>query len=199
MDINKGLLFLDGQAATAVAKVLDLGFNGDFDYKNHCWNRLFVAFPKTASATDLTLKVYAKQSGLPSTDGATDLIASLVVPAAKVQPGGAFAFPMPVGLKRYVTVALSATTAPSKVTVGITNDVDTDAVALGGGIDWTNYKASTLGTAVTGTPMQNVAEVIREGVATEAEAAEIAEDAADAAVAAAAESSSEESGSSGNG
>ena len=163
MDINKGLLFLDGLAPSAVAKVIDLGFNGDFDHKNECWNRLFVAFAGKASGTDMTVKFYAKQSGVPSLDGTTDLIATLVIPAAKVQIGGAFAFPMPTGLKRYCTVAVSGSTLPSKVTVGITNDVDTDAIALGGGIDWTNYKASTLGTAVSPTPMKNVAALIKDG------------------------------------
>lgn len=172
MDINKKLLFLDGVAVSATAKVLDLGFSGDFDYKNHAWNRIFVAFPTTASATDLTLKVFAKQANATiDTSATTDLIATLTIPAAKVQAGGVMAFNMPTGLKRYVTVKAAASTAPSKVTVGITNDADTDAIALGGGIDWTNYKANTLGTAITGTPIQNVSEVIGSGSSTAAETA----------------------------
>ena len=163
MDISKGLLFLNGLVPSAVAKVLDLGFNGDLDHKNECWNRLFIAFAGKASGTDMTVKFYAKQSGVPSLDGTTDLIATLVIPAAKVQIGGAFAFPMPTGLKRYCTVAVSGSTLPSKVTVGITNEVDTDAIALGGGIDWTGDKASRRGTEVSPTPMRDVAALIKDG------------------------------------
>lgn len=283
MDINKGLLFLDGVAYNAGAKILDLGFNGDFDYKNHCWNRLFAAFPAAgANGNAFTLKVYACDAEFSASktyavgdvvvkdgvmylchtsvgsagswSGTTNWIAvsgyapystsatyavgdlcvkdgvvyrcttaitvaeswtsghwsalesdgslaSLTVPAANSKAGGAYAFNMPVGLKRYVTVAIAVGSYyPAKFTVGITNDVDTDCVALAGGVDWTYYKASTLGTALKGTPMQNVAEVIREGVATEAEAAEIAEDAADAAVDAyAAEAAAAAEGGSGSG
>lgn len=163
MDINKGLLFLDGVAISADAKVLDLGFNGDFDYKNTAWNRLFVAVPAKASATDLTLKVFAKQASVPATNADTDLIATLVIPAAKVQAGCVLAFPMPTGLKRYVTVKFSVVAetgvAPDKVTCGITNDVDSDIPS----IDWTNYNASTSGTAVSPTPMKNVAALIKDG------------------------------------
>lgn len=219
MDINKGLLFLDGVAATSTAKILDLGFNGDFDYKNTAWNRLFAAFPVTSSGTALTIKVFTCDSeydasasyavgdlvmkdgvmyrcttaitggeawtaGHWSTTLTDSALASLVIPQASVRAGGAYAFPMPVGLKRYVTVVCSAVTAPSKVTVGITNDVDTDAIALGGGINWTYYKAKTLGTALKGTPIQNVAEVIAsgsdaEGVAAAAVAAHAALTSAD--------------------
>lgn len=161
MDINKGLLFLDGQAVSEAAKVLDLGFNGDFDHKNKAWNRLFIAFPKTDGGSLMYLRVYAKQDDLPSTtkDGA-DQIAILTIPAEKVQKGGAYAFDMPTGLKRYVTVGVEGTSAPAKVTVGITNEVDTDCEMLGGGVDWTSYKADTAGTKVTGTPMQKVAAAI---------------------------------------
>lgn len=164
MDINKGLLFYDGQAVSETAKVLDLGFSGDFDHHNKTWNRLFIAFPKSASGTPaaLLLKVYAKQDGLPSVDDdGDDYIGTLTIPADKVKTGGTFAFDPPSGLKRYVTVGVEGTTAPAKVTCGFTNEVDTDCVMLGGGVDWTNYKAETEGTAVTGTPMKNVADVIK--------------------------------------
>lgn len=46
MMIHKELLTHDGVASNTAGKVIDLGFNGDFDVKNNAWNMVFVALPK---------------------------------------------------------------------------------------------------------------------------------------------------------
>lgn len=64
MQIHHDLLTHDGVAPAGATtelfgKTLDLGFNGDFDVKNHRWNTVFVQFPTYASAAaNLLLKVY---------------------------------------------------------------------------------------------------------------------------------------------
>lgn len=223
MEINKGLLFFDGAALTAntakYGKILDLGFCGDFDYKNFLWNRLFVSCPAKASINDLTLRVFTCQNeySSASTYAVGDLViyngsmyrcttaissaeawtaghwsetltdsalCSVTIPATIIGKGGAIAVNAPKGLKRYVTLSITpGASAPDKATIGFTQDVDTDCIALGGGIDWTNYKSDTFGTALKGTPMQNVAEVIANGSTTNAEASALVANAMNAHVA----------------
>lgn len=144
MKIHNDLLTHNGVAANATGKVLDLGFNGDFDRKKLEWNMVFVQFPAKASGTDMTVKVYSVQSSISGIVDAGNVIGTVVVPAAEVQKGGLIGLPMPKGLKRYFTIGISGTTIPTTgITAGITDEVDTDLK-----FDWTNYKAATGSTEV---------------------------------------------------
>jgi len=189
MQIHKGLLTHDGVVGATAGKVLDLGFNGDFDIKNHRWNTVFVAFPANSSATAITLaaktwfpaeyktgvaysandlvaykgnaykvtsaitavnntgfdKVVADKldlagvSAVFAANAAT--IGSVTVPAANAKLGGVWGMPMPRGLERYFTLAVTGADA-TVVTAGITDAVDTD---VNPGVDWTYFKADTKG------------------------------------------------------
>lgn len=144
MKIHASLLTHDGVAPATTGKVLDLGFNGDFDHKKSDWNMLFVQFPAKAGATDMTLKAYSVQSTIAGIVADGNVIGTLVVPAATVQKGGVVGIRMPKGCKRYFTLGISGTTTPDTVTAGITDEVDTDLT-----LDWTNYKAATGTSEVT--------------------------------------------------
>lgn len=138
MKIHKDLLTHDGVAPTTAGKVIDLGFDGDFDVKKTDWNTVFIAFPAKASGTDMTVKVCTVQSTIANITNASNVIGTFVVSAAKVQAGGVVGIKMPQDLKRYFTLAISGTTLPATVTAGITDVVDSDLT-----INWTNYKAAT--------------------------------------------------------
>lgn len=141
MKIHASFLTHDGVAPATAGKVIDLGFNGDFDHKKTDWNMLFIQFPAKAAGTAMTVKVYSKQSALtasPVLVNVANLIGEFTVAAADVQKGGVVGIPMPKGLKRYLTLAISGTTLPDSVTAGVTDEVDTDL-----NVDWTNYKADT--------------------------------------------------------
>ncbi len=138
MKIHKDLLTHDGVAPATAGKVIDLGFNGDFDHKKHDWNMVFVQFPATAKGTAMTLTVYTVQNSISGIVSAANAIGTVVVPAETVQKGGVVGVNMPTGLKRYFTIALTGTTLPAAVTAGITDEVDTDLA-----FNWTNYKAAT--------------------------------------------------------
>lgn len=144
MKIHKDLLTHDGVAPSTAGKVIDLGFNGDFDHKKTEWNMVFIQFPANASGTDMTVKACSVQSTISNITNSSNVIGTLVVPAAKVQAGGVVGIPMPKGLKRYFTLAITGTTLPATVTAGITDEVDTDL-----NFDWTNYKAATGTSEVT--------------------------------------------------
>lgn len=138
MKIHASLLTHDGVAPATAGKVLDLGFNGDFDHKKSDWNMLFVQFPAKSNGTALTLTAYTVQSTISGIVAAGNKIGELVIPAATVQKGGVVGMRMPKGLKRYFTLGFAGTYKPDTVTAGITDEVDTDLT-----IDWTNYKAAT--------------------------------------------------------
>lgn len=138
MKIHNGLLTHDGVAPATAGKVLDLGFDGDFDVKNTSWNTVFVAFAATAKGTDMTVKVQSVQSTISGITTSANTIGTFVIPAASIQKGGVYGIKMPTGLKRYFTLAITGTTIPATVTAGITDVVDTDTE-----FNWTNYKAST--------------------------------------------------------
>lgn len=154
MKIHSGLLTHDGVAPSTAGKVVDLGFDGDFDVKNTAWNTVFVAFAAKAGGTDMTVKVQSVQSTISAITNSANTIGTFVVPAASVQKGGAFGVKMPTGLKRYFTLAVSGTTLPATVTAGITDVVDTDT-----GFNWTNYKASTGSSEVTETREATTADI----------------------------------------
>ena len=138
MKIHKDLLTHDGVAPATAGKVLDLGFDGDFDVKNTSWNTVFVAFAKTDKGTDMTVKVQSVQATISAITNSANTIGTFVIPAASIQKGGVYGIKMPTGLKRYFTLAITGTTLPATVTAGITDVVDTDTE-----FNWTNYKAST--------------------------------------------------------
>lgn len=138
MKIHNGLLTHDGVAPATAGKVLDLGFDGDFDVKNTSWNTVFVAFAKADKGTDMTVKVQSVQSTISAITNSANTIGTFVIPAASIQKGGVYGIKMPTGLKRYFTLAITGTTLPATVTAGITDVVDTDTE-----FNWTNYKAST--------------------------------------------------------
>lgn len=138
MKIHNGLLTHDGVAPATAGKVLDLGFDGDFDVKNTSWNTVFVAFAAMAKGTDMTVKVQSVQSTISGITNSANTIGTFVIPAASIQKGGVYGIKMPTGLKRYFTLAITGTTLPATVTAGITDVVDTDTE-----FNWTNYKAST--------------------------------------------------------
>ncbi len=147
MKIHKDLLTHDGVVATTAGKVLDLGFNGDFDRKQLEWNTIFVHITAKSTGTDLTCKVYSKQENIttsPILVNDSNLLGTVVIPQATVRAGGVVAIPMPKNLKRYFTLGFTGTVVPD-ITAGITDEVDTDL-----NFNWTNYKASTGTTEVAG-------------------------------------------------
>jgi hypothetical protein len=154
MKIHKDLLTHDGVAPAETGRVLDLGFNGDFDHKKHDWNMLFVQFPAKAGGSDMTLTAFSAQSGVANLATNANAIGSIIVPAETIQKGGVVGFNMPTGLKRYFTIAFTGTTLPDAVTAGVTDEVDTDLA-----FNWTNYKAAT-GTSEIRQKSENVGEVI---------------------------------------
>lgn len=58
MMIHKQLLTHDNVLGNTAGKVIDLGFNGDFDVKNRRWNMVFIALPAGTydATTTLTVK-----------------------------------------------------------------------------------------------------------------------------------------------
>lgn len=144
MKIHQAFLTHDGVAPSTSGKVIDLGFDGDFDVKNTAWNTVFVAFAAKASGTDMTVKVCSIQSTIANITNSANVIGTFTIPAASVQKGGVYGVKMPTNMKRYFTLAISGTTLPATVTAGITDVVDTDTE-----FNWTNYKASTGSSEVT--------------------------------------------------
>ena len=179
MKIHKDLLTHDGKSITQnatgsslVGKLLDLGFNGDFDHKKSDWNMLFIhsdgGSGNPHASLEVTVNVYSREDSSTSPidqDDASDLvnsaylIASVKVPADIIKNGGVVGLPMPRGLKRYFTTAITTNnntvgTTAAKLTIGITDEVDTDTR-----LDWTNYKAKT-GTSKVTPRSKNVGDVI---------------------------------------
>lgn len=144
MKIHQSFLTHDGVAPATAGKVIDLGFDGDFDVKNTSWNTVFVAFAAKAGGTDMTVKVQSVQDTISAITNSANTIGTFVIPAASVQKGGVYGVKMPTNLKRYFTLAISGTTLPATLTAGITDVVDTDTE-----FNWTNYKASTGSSEVT--------------------------------------------------
>ena len=142
MKIHKSFLTHDG-TTTGEGKILDLGFNGDFDHKNHSWNMVFVAPTDTADG-NFPYTVVVKSGD--TTEGTMPTIATATVENGG-QPTG---FPMPKGVKRYFTLAISPADGGTlrAVTAGITDEVDTDVLP---GVNWTYYKADTSTSEVKGT------------------------------------------------
>lgn len=155
MRIHKDLLTHDNVAPGAPAKVIDLGFNGDFDHKKSDWNMLFVQFAGKATGTALTVKAYSVQDTISGIVSNGNIIGQFVIPEADVRKGGVFGVPVPRGLKRYFTLGFEGTTAPDYVTAGITDEVDTDTR-----FDWTNYKAANTGSSEVRQKSENIGEVI---------------------------------------
>jgi hypothetical protein len=166
MKIHKDLLTHDGFAlvknkddGTNKGKVLDLGFNGDFDVKKTDWNTFFVQVNgKSDINASATAKVvaYSVQSTISGIIGAGNKIAEFDIPSDVLKNGGVVGLPMPRNLKRYFTVDVVTANydMPMSFTAGITDVVDTDTR-----FDWTNYKAAT-GTSEVRQRSQNVGEVI---------------------------------------
>lgn len=154
MKIHASLLTHDGVAPTTAGKVLDLGFDGDFDVKKTDWNTVFVAFAAKANGTDMTVKVCSVQNTIADITNTTNVIGSFVIPASQVKAGGVIGIHMPQNLKRYFTLAISGTTLPDTVTAGITDVVDTDTA-----INWTNYKAATGSSEVEEVRAANTADI----------------------------------------
>jgi hypothetical protein len=142
MKIHKSFLTHDGVSPNAAGKVIDLGFNGDFDLKKNEWNMIFIQFAGKESATSVTVTAYSKQSDISSIVASANAIGTLTIPADKAKKGGVFGVRMPKGLKRYFTLDITGTTLPDTITAGITDIVDTDTE-----FDWTNYKAANTGTS----------------------------------------------------
>ena len=138
MKIHQSFLTHDGVAPSADGKVIDLGFNGDFDLKKNEWNMIFIQFAGKANATPITVTAYSKQSEISSITDGSNAIGTLSIPSDKAKKGGVFGVRMPKGLKRYFTLGITGTVLPDTVTAGITDIVDTDTE-----FDWTNYKANT--------------------------------------------------------
>lgn len=138
MKIHQAFLTHDNVTPATAGKVIDLGFNGDFDMKQSEWNMIFIQFAGKSGGTAMTVKAYSVQSTISGIVADGNVIGTLVVPATTVQKGGVVGIRMPKGLKRYFTLGVSGVTLPSYVTAGITDVVDTDTV-----FDWTNYKAQT--------------------------------------------------------
>lgn len=150
MKIHKGFLTHDATTGGA-GKVLDLGFNGDFDYKNHTWNMLFVQIPSREGAYDedffpvtVMVKTADTLAGV-----ASGTFATLTIPwNASYAKGGVAFFPMPKGLKRYFTMAItSADGGDATYTAGITDGEDTVVTP---GMNWTYYNADTSTSEVKG-------------------------------------------------
>lgn len=166
MKIHKDLLTHDGftlvknkNDGTNKGKVLDLGFNGDFDVKKTDWNTFFVQVNGLATVNAAaTVKViaYSVQNTISGIIGAGNKIAEFDIPADVLKNGGVVGLPMPRNLKRYFTVDVVTSNhdLPTSFTAGITDVVDTDTR-----IDWTNYKAAT-GTSEVRQKSENVGEVI---------------------------------------
>lgn len=154
MKIHNDLLTHNGVAPATTGKVLDLGFNGDFDVKKTDWNTLFVQFPAKANGTAMTVSAYSIQATISGIVNDANKIGTLVIPQDVVRAGGVVGIPLPRGLKRYFTLAFAGTTLPATVTAGITDVVDSDL-----SIDWTNYKAATAASEVR-QRSENVGEVI---------------------------------------
>jgi hypothetical protein len=155
MKIHKDLLTHDNVAPTTAGKVIDLGFNGDFDHKKTDWNMLFVQFAGKANGTAMTVKAYSVQETISGIVADGNVIGQLVIPEADVRKGGVFGIPLPRGLKRYFILGFTGTTKPDYVTAGITDEVDTDTR-----FDWTNYKAANTGSSEVRQRSENVGEVI---------------------------------------
>ena len=178
MKIHKDLMTHDGKTlvqnkldATLVGKLIDLGFNGDFDHKNPSWNMLFFQTDggsgNANASVVVTMNVYsagsvsgdnnaAKAASLVS---AANLIGSAVIPVDMLNKGGVFGLKMPSGLKRYFTINFTVSnhslgSTAAKVAAGITDEVDTDLR-----LDWTNYKAQT-GTSALRQRSENVGAAI---------------------------------------
>lgn len=152
MKIHAGLLTHNNTSA-GVGKVLDLGFNGDFDYKNHSWNMVFVA---TAGGNGheepVVVEVFSSDDYTAVSAGnPASRIASITIPVESLgRNGRVYGFTMPKGVKRYFTIKVDGNPDFSTgitVTAGITDDVDTDVVP---GVDWTYYKADTTTSEVKG-------------------------------------------------
>jgi hypothetical protein len=154
MKIHKDLLTHDNVAPATTGKVIDLGFNGDFDHKKSDWNMLFVQFAGKATGTDMTVSAFSVQSGISGIITAGS-IGQLVIPRDDVRKGGVFGIPVPRGLKRYFTIVFSGSTMPDYVTAGITDEVDTDTR-----FDWMNYKAANTGSSEVVQKSEYVGEVI---------------------------------------
>lgn len=166
MKIHKDLLTHDGftltknkDDGTNAGKVLDLGFNGDFDVKKTDWNTFFVQVNGKSDISDsATAKVvaYSVQSTISGIINAANKIGEVDIPHDVLKNGGVIGIPMPRNLKRYFTVDVvtSDHNQPTSFTAGITDVVDTDTR-----IDWTNYKAST-GTSEVRQKSENVGEVV---------------------------------------
>lgn len=75
MMIHKELLTHDGVASNSTGKVIDLGFNGDFDVKNSAWNTVFVALPAGSyyGAVTLTVETDAAPVWKPGTSYTQDV------------------------------------------------------------------------------------------------------------------------------
>ena len=166
MKIHKDLLTHDGftltknkNDGTNKGKVLDLGFNGDFDVKKTDWNTFFVqvnGLPSVNALATAKVVAYSVQSGISGIIGAGNKIAEFDIPNSVLKNGGIIGITMPRGLKRYFTVDVVTSNydMPTSFTAGITDVVDTDL-----NINWTNYKAAT-GTSEVRQKSQNVGEII---------------------------------------
>lgn len=166
MKIHKDLLTHDGftltknkNDGTNKGKVLDLGFNGDFDVKKTDWNTFFVqvnGLPSVDASAVAKVVAYSVQSTISGIIGAGNKIAEFDIPNSVLKNGGVIGIPMPRGLKRYFTVDVVTSNhdLPTSFTAGITDVVDTDL-----NINWTNYKAVT-GTSEVRQKSENVGEVI---------------------------------------
>ena len=138
MKIHKDLLTHDGftltknkNDGTNKGKVLDLGFNGDFDVKKTDWNTFFVQVNGLTSVdASAVAKVvaYSVQSTIGGIIGAGNKIAEFDIPNSVLKSGGVIGIPMPRGLKRYFTVDVVTSNhdMPTSFTAGITDVVDTD-------------------------------------------------------------------------
>ena len=162
MKIHQAFLTHDNVTPATAGKVIDLGFNGDFDMKQSEWNMIFIQFAGKSSGTAMTVKAYSVQSTISGIVADGNVIGTLVVPATTVQKGGVVGIRMPKGLKRYFTLGVSGVTLPSYVTAGITDVVDTDTV-----FDWTNYKAQTGTSEVTEVRAATTADIAAHAALTE--------------------------------
>ena len=166
MKIHKDLLTHDGftltknkNDGTNKGKVLDLGFNGDFDVKKTDWNTFFVqvnGLPSVNASAIAKVVAYSVQSGISGIIGVGNKIAEFDIPNNVLKNGGVIGIPMPRGLKRYFTVDVvtSNNDMPTSFTAGITDVVDTDIK-----LNWTNYKANT-GTSEIRQKSENIGEVV---------------------------------------
>lgn len=151
MKIHKGFLTHDATTG-GVGKTLDLGFSGDFDYKNHTWNMLFVQIPSMKDASydkdffPITVTVKTVDD---ATQIASGTFATLTIPwNASYAKGGVAFFPMPKGLKRYFTMSItSADDGDAKYTAGITDGEDTMVTP---GLSWDFNKIDTSSSGVKG-------------------------------------------------